>query len=329
MNILITGAGSVLGQSVYRALVRYSCNEPLRIHFGNSDELGAGRYFSADRAPVVAAPILPLARDAGYLEFLEAYCAANDIAIVFPGTQHEIAKIADYRDQSGKAATFSGALTRLALNKLRLSATLRERGIRVPRDQPLREFLDVPKVAGPVIVKPIQSSSSRSIFHIDSCDNRSALANLLVQIGEERIDDFLVQQFVGGDEFTCGCYVDRYTQDISVIIFRRTLTPDGASGFGEVVASDVIEQYVREIAAVLIGTGLDYGNFNVQLRLGDDGPRLFEVNGRLSSTEAPKAALGFNSCGAFLDNIVFQRQAKLGPVATGKRFLRYYEEVYF
>ena len=57
MNILITGAGSVMGQSIYKALAMHDFGEPLQVHFANSEEIGAGRFFSLPSAPVVQAPL--------------------------------------------------------------------------------------------------------------------------------------------------------------------------------------------------------------------------------------------------------------------------------
>ncbi|MNT35789.1 carbamoyl phosphate synthase-like protein [compost metagenome] len=74
---------------------------------------------------------------------------------------------------------------------------------------------------------------------------------------------------------------------------------------------------------------MDFGHVNVQLILTDSGPVLFEINGRLSSTEASKAYYGFNSCAAFVSNIVRQEPFSAWKTAKSGRFLRYYEEIYF
>ena len=54
MRILITGAGSVMGQSIYKALALMESSEPLEIHFANSDPFAAGRYFSDPKLPISA-----------------------------------------------------------------------------------------------------------------------------------------------------------------------------------------------------------------------------------------------------------------------------------
>lgn len=325
MNILITGAGSVMGQSIYKALAIHDFGENLRIHFANSELLGAGRYFAHPSAPVVSAPIFPLAADAEYVGFLERYVDENAIDIVFSGTQHELSKISKFRDRTLKAATIPSTIADICMDKVRTSATLQRYGIRVPMTCKLSEYLGGDALAGPVVVKPNHSSSSRSIFKVKGQYD----AEKLVREGAVNPNAFLVQEMLEGEEFTCGCYVDRYTKEISTITFKRTLTPDGATFYGEIVEDEDICRYVHSVGRALVEEGLDFGHVNVQLILTESGPVLFEINGRLSSTEASKAHYGFNSCAAFVTNVVKQQPYTGWRTARMGRFLRFYEELYF
>lgn len=325
MNILITGAGSVMGQSIYKALAQYDFDEPLNIHFANSEEIGAGRFFSLPSAPVVQKPIFPLAADSGYVAHLKKYVADHEIDIVFAGTQHELAKISAYRDESLKAATISSKIADICMDKVKTSLVLSRHSIRVPFTCTLDEYLASEHFDGPVVVKPNHSSSSRSIFRLEG----KAEAQRLVDDNTIRSTSFLVQERLSGEEYTCGCYVDRYTGEINTIIFLRTLTPDGATAYGEIVQNSAIQQYVTSVGRALVAEGLDFGHVNVQLILTESGPVLFEINGRLSSTEASKAHYGYNSCAAFVSNIVQQKPFSGWNIAKSGRFLRYYEEIYF
>ena len=325
MNILITGAGSVMGQSIYKAIAMHDFGEPLQVHFANSEEIGAGRFFSLPSAPVVQAPIFPLAADPCYLEHLERYVGKHDIDIVFSGTQHELAKVSQLRDKALNAATISSVIADICMDKVKTSATLARHDIRVPFTCTLEDYLASERYTGPIVVKPNHSSSSRSIFRLKS----RAEAQRLVCEKTIHPAGYLVQERLVGEEYTCGCYVDRYTKEINVIIFRRTLTPDGATAFGEIIRSPAIEQYVTDVGRGLVDEGMDFGHINVQLILTEQGPVLFEINGRLSSTEAPKAHYGFNSCAAFVSNIVHQQAYTDWNIARSGRFLRHYEEIYF
>lgn len=326
MNILITGAGSVMGQSIYKALSFCRYSGGLGIHFANSEPVNAGRYFSLPNAPVVAAPQFPLAVDPAYSDFLSNYVAKHQIDVVFPGTQHELHKIALLRDQKLKAATLPFAIVDLCTDKVATYQKLTLYGIDVPLTQSLRCYSDDnDTIKGPIIIKPNHSSSSRSIYKFSTRDE--ALAS--VQRLNLNPQKFVVQQMLFGEEHTCGCYVDKFNRTLSHIVFKRTLTPDGATSYGEIVREPRISRYLSDIAQALIKEGLDYGHFNVQLILSTNGPKLFEINGRLSSTEASKAHYGFNSCAAFVANIALNTSYDDFCIANHGRFMRYYEEVYF
>jgi carbamoyl-phosphate synthase large subunit len=325
MNILITGAGSVMGQSIYKALATESLDDNLKIHFANSELLGAGRFFSNVNAPIVNTPIFPLASDPVYSEFLEDYVKNNAIEIVFSGTQHELGKIALFRDRTLKAATIPSFITDICSNKITTTKIMNLHGIRAPKTCTLREFISVKDFDRPVIIKPNYSSSSRSIYRAKNFEDALNLANSHAL----DLDNFLVQELLSGEEYTCGCYIDRYTKKINHITFKRTLTSDGATFYGEIIKNPEIDDYINKIGHALIHEGLDFGHVNVQLILTTSGPVLFEINGRLSSTEAAKAHYGFNSCAAFVSNIVKKEPYLNWQTARKGKFLRFYEELYF
>lgn len=325
MNILITGAGSVMGQSIYKALAYGNYGGSLKVHFANSEPIGAGRFFNNLEVPVVKTPIFPLARDDEYSKFLENYVNENEIDLVFSGTQHELEKISAFRDQTGKAATLNSEFSELCLDKVRTSNVLAQHDILVPKTLTLLEYLEEGNLEGPVIIKPNHSSSSREIYSAKNFDDAVNLVNSKIV----DIDKFLVQGLLVGEEFTCGCYMDKFIEDIQTITFKRTLTQDGATLYGEIISDPVIDAYLIDICRILRRQGLDFGHINVQLILTKTGPCLFEINGRLSSTEASKARFGFNSCEAFVHNIVLGKPYQGWDIRESGKFIRYYEEIYF
>ena len=326
MNILITGAGSVMGQSIYKAIAMHNFGEPIKIHFANSDEQGAGRFFSDPSAPVIATPIFPLAVDDHYEAFVIDYVRNNKIDIIFSGTQHELTKLSQIRDLTLNAATIPSHIAEICMDKVKTANVLLKYGIRTPITCDLSEYLNRnTQIEGSIIIKPNHSSSSRNIFKAAHAEE----VQKLVDEGKINPDNFLVQELLIGEEYTCGCYIDRYSEQLNHITFKRTLTADGATFYGEIVNDPDIAAYVELIGRALIAEGLDFGHINVQLILTEFGPILFEINGRLSSTEASKAHYGFNSCAAFIYNIVKNTSYSHFQTQKCGRFLRYYEEVYF
>lgn len=222
-GILITGAGSVMGQSTFRALDLHDFGgSKVEVHFANSEPIAAGRHFNGDNMTVAGLPIFPLASEDGYLAAVEGYVQEHSIDIVYAGTQHELMKLADYRDRSGKVATLSTRAASLCVDKSKTNDILRDAGLDTPEDQVLTSWLNEPALDGDVIVKPRSNSASRNITRIyGGAGNRRAVDELVSAIGLERADEFVVQSLMRGEEYTCGCYLDRYSQEISVIVLRR------------------------------------------------------------------------------------------------------------
>ena len=189
MKILITGAGSVMGQSIYKALTLIKFDEPTEIHFANSDERGAGRYFNHPNLPVTAMPIFPLAKDPNYIDFVEEYCKKNDIAIVYAGTQHELERITQLHKRMPITATIPTDVAMICLDKFQTPRMLKDHKIRYPETLAATEYLNTPQIDRPVLIKPITSSASRNIFRAESQNEiRDILSN-----NNLKAEDFILQ----------------------------------------------------------------------------------------------------------------------------------------
>lgn len=311
-TILITGAGATLGQSIYKA-IKISDFKDSKIIFCNSDIYAAGAHFNVDFS------IVPLANDANYLSAIDKLVKANNVDIIFPGTQHELKKLSEYSKSNCRVACFPYKIIDLAINKHATMRFLDNNGITIPYTV---KSLDAKKENIPFVLKPKVSSASRNILFIRNVKDFYNLNMISYK-------DYIAQEYIDGEEYTCGCYIDRYSHDVNFIIIKRMLSRDGASSYGEVVNNSFIENYLKEICKSYMKKGLEYGHLNVQLKLNNNSPVCFEINGRLSSTEAPKAHFGFNSVEAYIYNIVLkQKYVKLKPI-IGSKFIRYYEEIYF
>jgi len=304
INVLITGAGSCMGQSIYRALKKSTLN--FNIHITNSDKLGAGLYFED-----VTSHIVPLVKNPLFLEEIKKIVKENKIDIVFSGTQWEIEALSKY---GINVATLPLEFLNIGLDKYETSKFFKRNNIKAPNCCLIKDY----KNNFPVVIKPKTSSASRNIYIV--IDESSIPKNIN--------ENYIVQDFLTGEEYTCGCYLDKYSKKINTIIMKRTLTSDGASGYGIVVKNLEIENYVKYIMECFQKEGLEYGHINVQLKLTTEGPICFEINARLSSTEAPKANFGFNSVEAYIYNIVLKQPYDKFNIKDGQ-FLRYYDEVYF
>ena len=102
------------------------------------------------------------------------------------------------------------------------------------------------------------------------------------------MDDYIVMDYIEGDEYTCGT-VNLGGECKGVIVMRRILRDgDTHKCFSE--KNQVIEAAVRKVVEVI----KPFGACNIQLRMKGGIPYIFEINARCSGTTASRTLCGFN-----------------------------------
>ncbi len=133
----------------------------------------------------------------------------------------------------------------------------------------------------PVLVKPSEGSGSRSIF---KCHNVLELEASFLFVNNPIIQEFLDAE---NAEYTCAVFRTD-SGEIKVITLRRHLS-GGTTSWGVVDSNLSIDSLCRALAE-----RIDLrGSVNIQLRIVQDTPKIFEVNGRFSSTVGLRDLLGF------------------------------------
>lgn len=140
------------------------------------------------------------------------------------------------------------------------------------------------KSLGKCIIKPRSSAGSKSMYSVDN----NVLFDALVYTYKDSLDNFVVQHEVGtnDEEYTCALW--RFDGSFRNIILKRKLQ-GGLTCEAQVVDNNAIESVLNKIATHI------EGNFfiNVQLRLENDRPYIFEINPRFSSTVMMRHKVGF------------------------------------
>ena len=304
-SILVTGVGGGVGQSILKALQ----NTPYQVVGVDSDPLAAGLY---------AAPVAYRgreARDAGFIDRLLEICRAESCGLVLPGLDVELPPLAEqqerFRAEGVVPVVSSPEVVAICDDKLATYEFLRRHGFAAPRTCRL---LESGELDYPVVLKPQRGGArSRRTFVVRTPDEFEVYQRLVDR------DNCVVQEYLPGEEYTCGT-INFDGRCRGVIVMRRVLR-DGDTYKAFVERNPRIESAVRDVVAAL----QPFGACNVQLRLHEGRPHVFEINARCSGTTAARALAGFNEPKLIADYLLHQ----IEPTYTVQEItiLRYWQEL--
>jgi carbamoyl-phosphate synthase large subunit len=138
-----------------------------------------------------------------------------------------------------------------------------------------------PEVTYPCIFKPRRSAGSKGIFVCASSEEAAFHA--------ARQTDAVLQELLlpADQEVTCAIYRTRDGRTATLQLLRRL--NGGFTGWAQVIRDEAVE-----LQCLRLAQSLDLrGAINVQLRITANGPRVFEINPRFSSTVLMRHLLGF------------------------------------
>lgn len=279
MRILVTGANGDIGEAVGRIL---AADRPDLRLVGGDASLDPWPGASVFEEMVV----LPGGADPDYVAALSAAIDHHDVDLVIPITEPELEALAAAEHSLPVLMTNPGLVLRFG-DKLSTARWLAEVGIEVPSTVLLAEAA---AELLPAIVKPRVGRGSAGIMRVTDPRQLSELQARLQ--GDAHVVQRLLEP--GDRELTCGLHRDG--TGIRSIQLRRTLA-------GGLTASAWVEKHASVtdvLHRVADAAELD-GVLNVQLILTNEGPRIFEINPRLSSTVMMRHLLGFSDLLWWLD----------------------------
>jgi len=308
-TIAVTGVGGGVGQCVLKSLA----NTDYNLIALDGEPLAAGLYMGND------AELIPYASTEEYIPRLLSICEEKKVSLLFPGLDAELLQLSLNRQKFKKIGTTvvvsDPNVIKISDDKQETYNQLRKIGVSIPFTGPLDSF-NADGSNFPVIVKPkIGGARSKDVyFIIDKAGWESLLENIK---GKE--DDFIVMDYIDGDEYTCGT-VNLDNSCKGVIIMRRILR-SGDTHKSFVEKNDIIEQEVRKVVESI----KPFGGCNVQLRFKDNTPYIFEINARCSGTTAARTLSGFNEPKMIADYLL----QGIEPAYTIKEqtILRYWNEL--
>lgn len=273
-NILVTGVGGGVGQSVLKALAQ----TPYGVVATDSEALAAGLH---------AAPKAYLGRyaaDPQFVDRLLEICLNEQCGLIFAGHDVELLPISENVDRfkaHGIVPIVSPPeIIRSCDDKLATTEFLNSLGLPVPDTKKLS---DVEAFERPIVLKPQRGGARSRGTYVVRTEDEFDLYRQLVDP-----DNCVAQEYIDGDEYTCGS-VTLDGKCLGVIVMRRILR-DGDTYKAFVEHNPALEATVRTIVEAL----KPFGACNIQLRVKDGKAYVFEINARCSGTTAARALAGFN-----------------------------------
>ncbi|HEV2390274.1 MAG TPA: ATP-grasp domain-containing protein [Nitrososphaerales archaeon] len=324
-NVLVTGAGSVVGEGIIKCLRLASsrADGPVkyRIIATDASPLAAGIYRS-DKGVLV-----PRADSPDYIEYLIRVARKEGATAVFVGSDEELGPVTESRQQieeeTGAAVIVNPPeVLSAARDKWETFVALRRLGLPHAKSA-LPDGMDsfVRENAFPLVVKPREGHGSVG-FHIvrDREGAREAISTI------ERMGwRPLLQEFLGDDdqEYTTGVVMDARKGDVvSSIAMRRTLR--GGQTYKAFV--DDFKDVRRSAEEIAVKLGCR-GPLNVQARMVGDQLKVFELNPRISASCPMRAVAGVNEPDILYRNAVLGEAVRISSYERLACF-RYWNEVY-
>jgi carbamoyl-phosphate synthase large subunit len=308
-KIAITGTGGGVGQSILKSLY----NTGYEIVALDGELLGTGLYAS----PI--SYLIPFADKPDYISTLLDICEKESISLLFPGMDAELAPLSLNREAFEATKTTivvsSPDVIALSNDKQLMYDRLRNIGIDLPFTAPLRNIL-VEQLKFPIIIKQmIGGARSKNVFLIE---NKNEWDAIIAKIGDDS-DNFIAQEYIEGDEYTCGT-VNLNNSCKGVIVMRRVLR-DGDTYKCFTEKYPAIEDAVRKVVDAI----KPFGACNIQLRMKDGRPIIFEINARCSGTTAARTLCGFNEPKMIADYLLKGIEPKFE--IKQQTILRYWKEL--
>lgn len=299
MNVLVSGVAGDIGFGIARILKEWGIFS--RLHGIDIHADHPGRFVLDECA------VVPRASEDSYIAWLSDYIDNNHIRVFIPSSEAEIAVLtaAGLDELAGAVILRNTNLTvQKSLDKFECLDYLASCGVAVPNHGLVGSATPLDY---PVIVKPRSGQGSKGVT---VARGKSELANC--QAGWVWQDYLLPDH----QEYTCAVFASPAVS-MRVLVIKRKLV-GGLTGSGVVVESPEIERYVRAIAEAMQLNGA----MNVQLRLTERGPLLFEINPRLSSTLVFRDKMGFTDLRWWLADRLGLDSSEYHAPAVGTRFYR-------
>ena len=298
-KILITGAGSLIGEGVIKSIKNFS-SEILII--GTDYFKESASIYWCDKSFLLPDILKRGVSEKIWLKKIIRLSLVEKINLIIPCADFEIPLFAKYKNyiekESGSVVLVSNLdLVKQCNDKFETAKLLENIGFNYPTTIiPNKDMSNLKKIKYPFIIKPRSGSTSKNVSIVK---NKNELKKALISCKSP-----VAQEFLEGDEYTCGSiYIDDEVK--SVICLKRKLK----NGNTSIAFSDnkkTLNKYIFELTKIL----KPFGPMNFQLKMTKKGPYIFEINPRFSGTTPIRGLFGINELEIVYNSIFLKKTVK-------------------
>jgi len=305
-KILITGVGGGVGQSIIKALQ----STDYRLVGVDAEKLAVGLHC------LPSAYLGYYASDPRYIDRLFEICQHEQCSVIFPGHDIELLPISENADRfisRNIIPVVSGPdVVRICDDKMDTNIFIKKMDLPAPETFLFTE--QDYKLSFPVVLKPRKGGArSKNVFVAHTQSEFDAYSALVEP------DNCIIQEYIEGDEYTCGS-VTLDGKCKGIIVMRRILR-NGDTYKAFVEKNELIEETIQNVIEEL----KPFGACNLQLRMRNGIPHIFEINARCSGTTAARALAGFNEPKMIADYVLHNLEPNC--IIKNINVLRYWKEI--
>lgn len=316
-RVLVSGASGIVGYGVLRSL-RQASQPSFLVGASIYDDSVAPAFCNVfEQAPPTNAP--------EYLDWLLRTLRRHRIDMLIPGIEVDMYHWVEHIPEILATGAFPllnvPGLVAQCKDKWAFYLRLSEAGVSCAIESSLEsDFTTLEQRFGlPFLLKPRRGFGSKGIVRVDSAElfeqHRSEIGNVL-----------LVQPIVGEDteEYTTSAFCDGQGGYFACMTLRRKLSRDGFTDKAEVADTAEFLPAMDELCHLF----RPHGPTNFQFRRCKDGPKLLEINPRISSSTSIRAAFGYNESEMAM-NYFLDGRTPIQPSIRRGRAVRYIDDQIF